>query len=164
MKILKRFNNYFYNLSTFRFILIMTCLIYFISITMSFIYTEFWGVNNIGTRPTYSNLLDALFWAGILAPLFETLLFQCFPINILKFFTKNNYIIVIFSSLCFGLLHLQYSLFYLVSSFFTGIVLAYSYLLYDIKNKNPFWVVGLVHALNNIITVLLMYCLWIISI
>lgn len=88
---------------------------------------------------------------SFIVPLFETLVFQYAVIKIVGnfgFFKERKYLITIISALLLSIYH-PYSYLYILSTFLIGIVLAYSYLLYDYKEKHPFWVVFLIHCLRN---------------
>jgi hypothetical protein len=93
------------------------------------------------------------FLAVIVAPLFETLIFQKFliefSIKMLDRLKLNNFLIpILISAIGFGLAH-YYSLIYLINGLSMGIVLAYSYSIALKRKESAFWIVTLIHSLVN---------------
>ncbi|MDU1348031.1 CPBP family intramembrane glutamic endopeptidase [Clostridium butanoliproducens] len=162
MKYLLKTHNYLKNLSTFKFIIAIlilkrVSLLFFSPIT--YILFSFAKNPNAGP-PIYSsftmfNIIDTC----ILGPFFETLIFQSLVIFILqkiKGLKNNNIIIILISSILFGVAH-YYNVAYIFKAFIAGILYAYSYLVYKDKDQHPIWVVTIIHALHNSIVTLLMY-------
>lgn len=89
----------------------------------------------------------------ILAPIFETFLGQYLPYILLrkvKYLSTRSHLILIISSLFFGLIHF-YSLFYIVYAFFLGLILMYGYMV-RIKNDNrTFLLIAICHSLLNLV-------------
>ncbi|EPY2285022.1 CPBP family glutamic-type intramembrane protease [Clostridium sporogenes] len=93
--------------------------------------------------------------AVIIAPLWETLIYQ---MGVIKLFSlnkkiKNNkLILIIISSIFFGLAHVGYSILYFFYGFMIGITLAYSFIVYEEKENSGFWVTAIIHSLMNLTT------------
>lgn len=90
----------------------------------------------------------------LIAPLFETYIFQYGIIKWLSSTKMKNWFIVFISSLLFGLSHF-YSLQYVVNTFFIGIVLALSFMWWINKKIDAFWVTAIIHALHNLCLLIL---------
>jgi len=90
------------------------------------------------------------------APLLETLIFQYFLIEYV-FVNKLKKYAIVLSALSFGLTH-YYSIYYIILSFFAGLVLSYTYVF--AKNKNlkpsPFFIVFIVHLICNLLSFIVM--------
>lgn len=84
----------------------------------------------------------------VLAPIVETALFQTLIYKLTKWCRFNNITIVLISAVCFGLMH-YYSLLYMISTFFTGGILMYVYILRSEYNNKPYWSVTLAHFMLN---------------
>lgn len=100
---------------------------------------------------TFSDFLFTV----IIAPPLETFLGQYLPIKILGKFTKNDTIKIIVSASIFGLMHLPV-LGFLLGAFFVGIVYSWAYIIrHKQKKSDAFLVVAQSHALQNLISFLL---------
>ncbi len=88
----------------------------------------------------------------------ETLLYQVGIIQIIKAFVpkiRYSFIISVFvSSLAFGLSH-PYSLTYVFAASVAGLILAATYFISLYRKQNAFLLVFLLHALNNLIGLLI---------
>lgn len=106
---------------------------------------------------TVNLLIDTL----ISAPLLETALFQTLIYKFTKWLHFNNLTIVLISAICFGLRH-DYSLLYTISTFFTGSILMYAYILRSEYNNKPYWSVTLAHSTLNAFALfmLLVFEIW----
>lgn len=96
--------------------------------------------------------LSTMLSAVIISPFIETLFFQALPLNMVKPYKINMSFKIIISALCFALIHIFYSGFYAVIAFCIGVILAYSFILYDKKKSNPILVVTLIHSLINLLS------------
>lgn len=162
MKHLLKTHNYLKNLSTFKFIIAMLILIRISMLFFSPItYILFSFAKNPEAAPSiYSsfnifNIIDTC----ILAPFWETLKYQAFIIYVLqqiKIIKNNNIVIILISAILFGAMH-YYNIAYIFTASIIGIFLAYSYVLYKDKDQHPIWVVTVIHALHNSISILLIY-------
>lgn len=96
---------------------------------------------------------DILFSALILAPILETLFFQSIFYSIYKYFKLNKWVIIMISSIAFGIFH-NYSLFFIIQTSIVGAVFMYMYILRGNINKNPFISTVFAHfALNLVVTI-----------
>ncbi len=91
----------------------------------------------------------------ILAPIVETALFQTFIYQFKRWLHLNNLTIVLISSICFSLIH-NFSLLYMISTFFTGSILMYGYILRSEYNNKPYWSVTLAHSTLNAFALLML--------
>lgn len=161
MEMIKKLHRYLNGLSTFKFILIMTFLTFLIVLPMIpfIVHLEQTGASlggidlqkELSTQPIILILLVAF-----IAPLVETFISQWVVIKLLRFIpfiSHRSGILAVVSAITFGLGH-TYSLLYMIAMFFVGLLLAYSYLLYETKNKHPFWVVTAIHSLRNSISIM----------
>ncbi|HMR87285.1 MAG TPA: CPBP family glutamic-type intramembrane protease [Saprospiraceae bacterium] len=99
---------------------------------------------------------DKWMYGVIIGPLFETLVFNSFLNEVLiKIIPKKNVVIII-SSLAFGLIH-DFSYIYMISTFFVGFILNtfYFYLRNEYGIGIAFLVILMLHANHNFIGILL---------
>jgi hypothetical protein len=95
----------------------------------------------------------------IIAPPLETFLGQYLPIRIVEKFTKNDNVKIGVSASIFALIHLPV-LGFLLGAFFVGIVYAWAYIVRRKQKKSDaFLVVAQSHALQNLISFLLVFFL-----
>lgn len=105
--------------------------------------------NNFGT-----SLREQIFWIVLVAPFFETLLYQFLIIEIAaKRFSP--FISCVISALIFGLSH-TYNIFYFLSITIIGFLFAAIYYMGSITKKGIFYTF-LAHAIYNAIALLLNY-------
>ncbi len=96
----------------------------------------------------------------IIVPVLETFLFQLCIYKLLRcfrFFQSRIRYIILVSAFIFGVAHC-YHVFYMISTFFIGIILMVVYISKIENEKLAFWLVTLIHALDNLITISL-FCL-----
>jgi CAAX amino terminal protease family. len=123
-----------------------------ISIIISFI-----GID-LNTEEIFSSksFITLLFLACIIAPLFETLLIQYFPMELFKNrFKKRTLVRILLSSLLFSIGH-TYNFYYMLVMFFMGISLATTYAIQRKKHSRTyaFYAVCLTHCLWNFFVLL----------
>ena len=110
------------------------------------IQSNFWdnGFNEL-------NIFLKFFLAVVIAPIFETILLNLLPIVVLEKLTKNKYIIVFLASLLFAVLH-WYSIYYVIFTFFGGILLNSFFLIIQCKSNTNQAVIFtiLYHSLYNL--------------
>lgn len=152
---IKNINDKMLNLSKPKFIFTILLLNFIISVL--FIPIEIFYEIYVGSMggPDIKNL-KILFISGvIIAPLEETLIYQ---MGVIKLFSlnkkiKNNkLILIIISAIFFGLAHAGYSILYFFYTFIIGITLAYSFIVYEEKEKSGYWVTAMIHSLMNLTT------------
>jgi len=98
-------------------------------------------------------LIKALFTACFVAPLLETLIFQCLIIIVLEVYvTKLKYVAILVSAICFAASH-SYSLAYMIRMLPAGLVLASAFVLRDRPKGYPYSSVVLLHASWNALAV-----------
>ncbi|HBO27813.1 MULTISPECIES: CPBP family intramembrane glutamic endopeptidase [Culturomica] len=100
---------------------------------------------------TVDLLLDIL----VFAPIIETALYQTLIFKFTKWLNFNDITIVLISAVCFGLMH-DYSLFYMISTFFTGSILMYTYILRAKYRNKPYWSITLAHSTINVLALLML--------
>lgn len=105
-----------------------------------------------------TGLFKQFIYAGIVAPLLETLIFQHFIYIVLrKFIHKEKILIftyIISSSILFSLEH-KYSTYYIFVTFFLGIVLGFSYYISKLRKESAYWNTAIIHGLYNSLLVLI---------
>lgn len=104
---------------------------------------------NENFQVTVDLLLDTL----VLAPIFETLLFQTLFFAIFKRIKTRYWIISIISGIAFGLFH-NYSVFYMINTFLIGFIFMYMYLLRAEINNKPFISTIMAHFTVNLIVII----------
>ena len=95
--------------------------------------------------------------AVIFAPITETLLFQMLPWFALKRIhtvKRHRIIAVVISGLVFGLLH-TYSVMYMISASFIGMIMMWGYIVR--LRKNAFWNIVLFHAFWNALMIVMYF-------
>jgi hypothetical protein len=114
-----------------------------LAFTLNFLDIDF-GENSMEGK----SLVNIFFLVVIVAPIFETLLFNVLPIKVVQFFIKNKYAIILLSSLGFALIH-TYSFAYVIMTYFGAIGLNTFYLV--IEEKKGFIIaIGLTTLLHSI--------------
>lgn len=168
---LKKIHNYLKNLSTPHFIFVIVALSFLSTIALllcsDLLNSTLPNINSpkdissLSSLEKNNGMLIQIFLiiisASVLAPLFETFIYQFAIIKLLqkiKFFKTKSLLLIIISALLFTLDH-RYSLFYMLNVFPIGLLLAYSFIVYDKKNNHPFWIVFSIHSLRNFICLLL---------
>lgn len=104
---------------------------------------------------TQEILLFTFLSAVIISPFIETLIFQAMVLNSLKTHSISLGFKILISALFFGIFHLIYNVIYGICAFIIGIILAYSFVVYERKNQNPIIVVTLIHSLINLLTLII---------
>lgn len=90
------------------------------------------------------NKYVSLLFGTVIAPIIESLIFQFGIINLTR---KSSYIRehiglqIFISAAVFGIFH-WYSVTYMFVGFLGGLILAYSYIIFEYKKLNPFWYVA----------------------
>lgn len=154
--IFNNLNSYFSKLSTIKYICIILLLTYVVFIPLFPFFKNY----DIG-GPKFiidSSFIIKLIGGSIIIPLIETFIFQYLIIEYvgnIKKFKDKKFLIAVISAVAFSLSH-YYNAFYIFYSFILGLFLAYTYILYKNKGKNPFIVVMILHALRNLITTLIL--------
>ena len=105
------------------------------------------------TNPQFdkSGTISMFVVAVILAPIFETLVFQKLPYCIgmrFRFFRKHIWVLASIAGLLFAVNH-YYSLFYMIQTFWIGFLFLYIYVIR--RKRDPFWTVALIHMIHNLI-------------
>ena len=102
---------------------------------------------------SYSKLA-IYFEVVVLAPIIETLIFQVVIIESIYRYRKNSRVLaILFSALVFGLAH-QYSLEYVIATFFLGLYLGMIYTEFKkISFKEAFLITFITHMISNFIEI-----------
>lgn len=132
---------------------------YCLNILFSHLVPHYYSVKG-GFNANFKNSHQTIitFFNGVLfGPFIETAFFQYFIIKFLKTLDnvkKNEILIIMISSLLFGLSH-YYSVYYIMIAFLIGIVLAYSFIVSENFKIRPFWIVFSIHCLFNLMSFLI---------
>lgn len=106
--------------------------------------------NNQLAKITFSDFMLSV----IIAPPLETFLGQYLPIKIIGKFTNDDRIKIILSACIFAFLHLPV-LGFMLGAFFVGVVYAWAYIVRNkLKKSDAFLVVAQSHALQNLLSFL----------
>jgi membrane protease YdiL (CAAX protease family) len=119
--------------------------------------TFFLGIES-SNRKVEANTIPYYIKTLLLAPFIETLIFQFIPIEFLKRFINKDLTVIIISSLLFGVAHYfnHYLIRDILLTFFSGLVLAISYVLAKKRSDlNAFIAVSLIHLGYNLFIVIL---------
>ncbi|EJO5349297.1 CPBP family intramembrane metalloprotease [Clostridium botulinum] len=150
---IEKINDKMYNLSKPKFICTIVILSFIISvifIPITIIYEKYMGTMG---GPEIKNLTTLFISIAIIGPLWETLIYQ---MSIIKLFSLNKKIknkkllLIIISAIFFGAAHF-YSILYIFYGFTMGLLLAYSYIVYEDKENSGYWVTAIIHSLINLI-------------
>lgn len=87
-----------------------------------------------------------------LAPLFETLFVQSVPIDYfqnsgIKF---SNVLSMVVSTIIFSLLHFMNSTWYPVMVLPGGMLLAFTYIMFQKRDESAFWITAVIHSIYNL--------------
>lgn len=114
----------------------------------------------VDTKESSLFITEMGIWGGfifviLIAPVFETVIFQWLAVEGAKYvFSKvkiKHYIFpVLVSAFIFGLNH-YYNFSYMIVTFFSGSIYAFSYILIKKRRENPIVVISIMHALFNLI-------------
>lgn len=99
-------------------------------------------------------------FAVLAVPFLETFICQALPfyfLSLFQFIRRNVWIIILVSSLCFGLAH-DFSIQYSIHSTIVGFFLISTYIIRS-KNKDPFLSTYLLHAFYNFMAITIAYLL-----
>lgn len=164
MNILKKVHIYLEGLSNFWFAVVITLFTYLALIPfipIYFLYEKYIGEMGGISNSCEESIFFLVILASIIAPLLETLIFQY---GIIKILNRVNIIkdkkifIGIISASVFGLAH-TYSLLYVFHTFIIGLLLSYSFIVYENKGKSGFWMTAMIHCLrNSISTIFILTC------
>lgn len=105
----------------------------------------------ISNGPSFFNFFIIVF----LAPFLETLLFQKFLVGVLKKYFSLVFCVSL-SVILFGLLHC-YSILYIISAAYGGLVLTIAFLFFEKKKKAPIQNTFIIHMLKNAIAFVLTF-------
>lgn len=109
----------------------------------------------IFTESMEAGQISFFLYAVIFVPAIETWLFQSLLIKAARYLLKkihfNRFVIpIIFSGFIFGINHM-YNFHYMISLIFMGIVFALIYRVFMLRKESSFWIVALMHSINNFI-------------
>jgi len=128
-----------------------------IDISINFISAQFIDVDtkDISFFMAEMGIWGSFLFAIVITPLFETIFFQWLVIDGAKYvFSKvkmKHYVFpMLVSASFFGLNH-YYSLSYIIVTFFSGCIYAFSFILVRKRQENPMIVISIIHALFNLI-------------
>ncbi len=92
---------------------------------------------------------QAFLFLIVLCPIIETFIFQCLVIKIAHDLFRIKYSIsIVISALIFGIIH-DYSVAYQLHGFIMGLLLAYSFAIYEKKKYSSFLITAIIHAIRN---------------
>ena len=149
--------NYFLTLHPIKLHFLFLISIIIVDLAFSSIYDQIFGPEELPDflvgSPDVSLFLSAL----LLAPIFETLIFQhAYFLLIRRLKIKWNIIVIFVSAAIFGLMH-YYSIGYIVFATSIGFVLMVAYLVFAYRGENAFWSVTLLHAARNSMSLIIMF-------
>lgn len=115
--------------------------------------------SDIGEPELHIGLFYIVFF-GIICPLIETFISQFLIIYLVSKFTKSISMPILISTLQFSLMH-TYSMWYMITTFFIGLIFAFGFSsYYRYKGfKVAFLSIAFVHCVKNLVVFLSLY-LW----
>ena len=153
---LQKIHTFFVKLPIVWFILIIIALDFLISFSILFVLYEIIKIHKPNSY-AYSYFLQFPYWLLLIILLptafIETIIYQWFVIKLLRsfnYFKNKIIIIVLISAFLFGISHFN-SLIHQISTFFSGTVLAYSFIVAEEKKVSPILIVTIIHFMINII-------------
>lgn len=151
-------HNFMAKLSTVKFILVAVFIIILIVVVFSPLFKKYPIIEGY-LEPKVTS--DKLFGLVVVAPIWETFIFQALPLFILDARIPGEEKIrlssILISAFLFGIVHYfdyNNSFIKFLCTFFDGIVLAYAYELYKVRDKKPFLVTAIIHSFSNFIMVI----------
>lgn len=138
-------------LMDFLFIISMVALILLIDVVLGQlidIYIKLGG-KFIGSNLINESVSVRIIFASIVGPIIESFLIIGL-INLSKKFIKSKFKYSLLVALIFALLH-YYSLIYIFCVIPSAIIMVFSYTYYKPKKLSPFWILTLIHMINNFI-------------
>lgn len=162
MKLFDKINRFLTNLTTIKFIIVITSSM-FLSSTILGIVIDLFGITSPDTDSFISKsaLTSQFILAVVIAPILETFLFQNCIIKFLRkieLIRQNDLIIILLSAFLFGLLH-YYDLGYIINTTVLGIFLSYTFVTFEKKNISPFFVTCIIHSFKNFISFIIVLVL-----
>ncbi|WP_366143267.1 CPBP family intramembrane glutamic endopeptidase [Soonwooa sp.] len=141
-------------------------LIFGVEFLLNFVFEQFnISENEIGfSKLKNRGLGESIFLVAILAPILESLIFQYFVINVIQFLAKKikfndskkiNLICILTSTILFASAHFGYSFWYFLATLPAGLILAITYLNFQKRTPNGFWMIVVLHSIHNIISLML---------
>ncbi len=104
---------------------------------------------NMNNKFAHEPFWFKLIVGSLVAPFLETYFFQQLPYTILKKWNANNTIIILISSVLFGLSHF-YSLYYMIFGFFAGIVLIKAFINWQGTLNSKYLITVGIHSMANL--------------
>ena len=153
----KNYQAYISKCNLVKFILIQWLLITLCSVLIQlvmFLFSVELEDNLVVESYDQNSLLFKISIIAFIVPLFETFIYQHLPYRFFRMFTffrRRKMLILLISSLFFGLSH-YYGPAYIVWSFFMGIFLIYSYFI-RVKKRDAFLAIFIIHLLINLVAV-----------
>lgn len=130
--------------------LILFAAVFLVSFLFNFLVEIFDLKYSTDNYRFYDDALSLFFFAVILAPIIETFIFQYLIFKLTK--KLSPFIYALLSALAFGFAHYHKnsSFVEVIDVFLTGLIFAYAYYLYILKNESSFWYVVLLHMFVNL--------------
>lgn len=148
--------NFFLRLNNITRLLIFLIASVFFTLVFNFLIKKYsLNIDNQSNSLKLEGLLK-FYVLAIIAPFFETIFLNFFPVWILRKYFSNKIFVIFLSSFVFSCLH-YYSLIYIIFAFFSGIILNSFLMITLMKNselKSVLYLI-LLHSLYNIVGFLL---------
>ncbi len=141
-------------LNPYKFILITGCIAFLSKLWFVPIFYLL-GIDDLGGVDfDLKSVIELFFFAIIFAPIIETLLSQYIPIILFKKILKRhaNKVGIIVSVILFSLLHISYSIGYAIMVIPIGIILAFSFVIFEKRKESSFWMTSFLHAFINMVS------------
>ncbi|WP_276358920.1 CPBP family intramembrane glutamic endopeptidase [Daejeonella sp. H1SJ63] len=102
----------------------------------------------------FDSVLEEFIVVVVVAPVFETVVFQYFMITLMLFLAQRFFkrdlaaFAIILPAICFGFSH-TYNNLYVLNTFLAALMINYFYILVKSRNQNAFILTVILHALYN---------------
>ena len=148
---------YLYRLSSISFILIGLILLILTTFILSLLLPEGYNRNTFVESVAKDGPLTLFLFACVIAPFFETILFQSLPFILANHLFKHKkrlFFYLITASLFFGYMH-DYNIFYSLTGCFVGFILCFFFYIAKQRKQSALFLVAIIHALNNFLAFLI---------
>jgi CAAX prenyl protease-like protein len=119
-----------------------------IQVLLMLLFATFWW-QDVSGQVQFRSSKEQFILVVILAPVFETLIFQYSIIDMVLIKFKSEGLAILLSALGFSLIHV-YSVQYWVATFLSGLLFAFLFLVLSRKNSKPILYITILHAVYNL--------------
>ena len=145
--------SYLYKCHAFKVVLYAIGITFFVNIFFVLLFMLF-GVDMNESFGRYDTGIWDFFLIALIAPFFETFIFQFMPLKLASYFRKKKtkifFYTIILTSVLFGFMHFK-SPQYMLIAFFYGLIWSSSCFMFLRRKQNPLLYTTLIHSTYNAI-------------